>query len=232
MGVTSLSQTVTASFLPVLSGCQDDRPRFHRMMAKTNRFTAYVAMPCLVLLVLLSEAIFHTLFGTKWDEAIVLFQLLAARGIFVVLTSLYTTQITAIGAARKLVESEVVKDVLTVAAIIATIPFGIEWLVGGQVIAAAVCFVYSQWLVARTTGYRVAAMLTEIAPYAAITLISAIPAAAVAYFVPQLHPVAMILAQTVAFAVPYVAINAMLHSRIQHDVLSYALGRFTRKKSD
>ena len=232
MGVTSLSQTVTASFLPVLSGCQDDRPRFHRMMAKTNRFTAYVAMPCLVLLVLLSEAIFHTLFGTKWDEAIVLFQLLAARGIFVVLTSLYTTQITAIGAARKLVESEVVKDVLTVAAIIATIPFGIEWLAGGQVIAAAVCFVYSQWLVARTTGYRVAAMLTEIAPYAAITLISAIPAAAVAYFVPQLHPVAMILAQTVAFAVPYVAINAMLHSRIQHDVLSYALGRFTRKKSD
>ena len=232
MGVTSLSQTVTASFLPVLSGCQDDRPRFHRMMAKTNRFTAYVAMPCLVLLVLLSEAIFHTLFGTKWDEAIVLFQLLAARGIFVVLTSLYTTQITAIGAARKLVESEVVKDVLTVAAIIATIPFGIEWLVGGQVIAAAVCFVYSQWLVARTTGYRVAAMLTEIAPYAAITLISAAPAAAVAYFVPQLHPVAMILAQTVAFAVPYVAINAMLHSRIQHDVLSYALGRFTRKKSD
>ena len=232
MGVTSLSQTVTASFLPVLSGCQDDRPRFHRMMAKTNRFTAYVAMPCLVLLVLLSEAIFHTLFGTKWDEAIVLFQLLAARGIFVVLTSLYTTQITAIGAARKHVESEVVKDVLTVAAIIATIPFGIEWLVGGQVIAAAVCFVYSQWLVARTTGYRVAAMLTEIAPYAAITLISAAPAAAVAYFVPQLHPVAMILAQTVAFAVPYVAINAMLHSRIQHDVLSYALGRFTRKKSD
>ena len=232
MGVTSLSQTVTASFLPVLSGCQDDRPRFHRMMAKTNRFTAYVAMPCLVLLVMLSEAIFHTLFGTKWDEAIVLFQLLAARGIFVVLTSLYTTQITAIGAARKLVESEVVKDVLTVAAIIATIPFGIEWLVGGQVIAAAVCFVYSQWLVARTTGYRVAAMLTEIAPYAAITLISAAPAAAVAYFVPQLHPVAMILAQTVAFAVPYVAINAMLHSRIQHDVLSYALGRFTRKKSD
>ena len=232
MGVTSLSQTVTASFLPVLSGCQDDRPRFHRMMAKTNRFTAYVAMPCLVLLVLLSEAIFHTLFGTKWDEAIVLFQLLAARGIFVVLTSLYTTQITAIGAARKLVESEVVKDMLTVAAIIATIPFGIEWLVGGQVIAAAVCFVYSQWLVARTTGYRVAAMLTEIAPYAAITLISAAPAAAVAYFVPQLHPVAMILAQTVAFAVPYVAINAMLHSRIQHDVLSYALGRFTRKKSD
>ena len=232
MGVTSLSQTVTASFLPVLSGCQDDRPRFHRMMAKTNRFTAYVAMPCLVLLVLLSEAIFHTLFGTKWDEAIVLFQLLAARGIFVVLTSLYTTQITAIGAARKLVESEVVKDVLTVAAIIATIPFGIEWLVGGQVIAAAVCFVYSQWLVARTTGYRVAAMLTEIAPYAAITLISAAPAVAVDYCVPQLHPVAMIGAQTVVFAVPYVAINAMLHSRIQHDVLSYALGRFTRKKSD
>ena len=125
-----------------------------------------------------------------------------------------------------------VKDVLTVAAFIATIPFGIEWLVGGQVIAAAVCFIYSQWLVARTTGYRVAAMLMEIAPYAAIALICTAPAVAVDYCVPQLHPVAMIGAQTVVFAAPYVAINAMLHSRIQHDVLSYALGRFTRKKSD
>ncbi len=231
MGVTSLTQTITASFLPILSGCQDDRPRFHRMMAKTHRFTAYVALPCLVLLVLLAEAIFHLLFGTKWDEAVPLFQLLALRGIFVALTSLYTTQITAIGAARRLVEAEVVKDVLTVAAIIATIPLGITWLVGGQVIAAALCLAYSQWLVARTTGYRIRAMLGEIAPHAAITLLSAFPAAAVAHFLGTLHPVALIAAISAAFVLPYLALNALLHSRIQHDVLSYALGRFMRKKS-
>lgn len=228
MGVTSLSQTVTASFLPLLSGCQDDRVRFHRMMAKTHRFTAYVALPCLLLLVLVAEAVFHLLFGTKWDDAILLFQLLAARGIFVVLTSLYTTQITAIGAARKLVESEVVKDVLTVAAIVITIPFGIEWLVGGQVIAAAVSFIYSQWLVARVTGYRVLPMLGEIAPYAVISLVSAIPAALVLHYAPSLSPLLLIAAQTLAFAIPYLAINALLRSKIQHDVLAYALGRFFR----
>lgn len=230
MGVTSLSQTVSASFLPVLSDCQDDRQRFHRMMAKTHRFTAYLSIPCLLLLVLLSEAIFHLLFGTKWDEAILLFRLLAVRGIFVVLTTLYTTQITAIGAARRLVESEVVKDLLTVAAIIVAIPFGIEWLVGGQVIAAALCFIYSQWLVARTTGYRVPTMLGEIAPYAVISLVSAIPAVAVAHFAGRWHPILLILAQGAAFAVVYLSVNHLLRSRIQQDVLSYALGRFFKGK--
>ena len=240
MGVTSLSQTITASFLPILSGCQDDRPHFHRMMAKTHRFTAYLAMPCLVLLVLLAEAIFHLLFGTKWDEAVPLFRLLALRGIFVVLTSLYTTQITALGAARRLVEAEVVKDTLTVAAIIATIPFGITWLVGGQVIAAALCFIYSQWLVSCVTGYRLTEMLGEIAPHAAITLLSACPAAAVAHFAPALPLMAgltpmvsslvLIAAIATTFTLPYLALNAMLHSRIQHEVFTYALGRFLHRK--
>lgn len=228
MGIASLSQTVAASFLPVLSGCQDDEERFHRMMAKTHRFTAYVTFPCLILLVVVAEAVFHTLFGTKWDDAIFLFRLLSARGIFIVLTSLYNVHLTAIGAPRRLVKSEIAKDVLAVAAIIATIPLGIEWLVGGQVIAAALYFAYSVWLTARTTAYSVGSMLVELMPYLAISLVSAVPPLLMAAYIVDCSPILLLVAQTAAFGVVYLAVNHLFHSKIQSDVLTYALGRFIR----
>lgn len=230
MGVTSLSQVVTASFLPILSGCQDDKARFHYMMGKTDRFTAYVTFPCLILLIVISEAVFHTLFGTKWDEAILLFQLLAARGIFIVLTSLYNNHILAIGAPRQLVYSEIVKDVLAIVAIIVTVPLGVEWLVGGQVIAAVLYFGYSIYLTARTTGYKAQTMLVELLPYTALSLVSAVPAAALQHYCIIGNPIALLAAQCVAFALPYLALNAVLHSHIQSEVMTYAFGRFTHKK--
>lgn len=230
MGVTSLSQVVTASFLPILSGCQDDRERFHYMMGKTNRFTAYITFPCLILLIAISEAVFHTLFGTKWDEAILLFQLLAARGIFIVLTSLYNNHILAIGAAKQLVYSEVAKDALAIAAIIVSVPYGVEWLVGGQVIATAIYFGYSIYLTASTTGYSAKSMLQELLPYTVLSLVSALPAVALQYFGIFNNPMLLLAAQCAVFATPYILFNTLLHSKIQAEVFTYAFGRFTHKK--
>ena len=230
MGYISLSQVATVSFLPVLSGAQDDAPRFHRLMGKTHRFTAYVTLPCLTLLIVVSEAVFHTLFGVKWDNAILLFQLLTARGALVALTSLYNCHILAVGAPKRLFQSEVVKDALMVAAIVAAVPFGIEWLVGGQVIAAAVYFVYSWWLTAKATGYRVASFAAELVPYALVSLVSAVPAVAVGLWGHIGSPVLLLAAQAVAFAVPYLLINAIFRSKIQREVLTYAFGRVTGKK--
>ena len=230
MGYTSISQVVTVSFLPVLSGAQDDPARFHYLMGKTHRFTAYITLPCLVLLIVASAAIFHTLFGDKWDEAVLLFQLLAARGVFIVLTSLYNNHILAIGAPRRLVESEIVKDVLALAAIVVAVPFGVEWLVGGQVIATAVYFVYAMWLTARTTGHRAASFLAELLPYAVISLVSAVPAVLIARSGLITTPILLLAAQVAAFAAVYIAINALLRSRVQSEVLTYAFGRITGKR--
>ena len=89
MGVTSLSQVFTSSFVPLLSGVQDDSERYARMCGKTHRLAAYLLFPAMGLLAVMATPIFHMLFGSKWDPSIVLFQLLLMRGIFMVLSSLY-----------------------------------------------------------------------------------------------------------------------------------------------
>ena len=88
MGISSISQVLTSSFLPALSQVQDDPERFARVTSKMNRFTSYLLFPAMGFLTIMAEPIFHFLFGTKWDPSIILFQLLLLRGVFTVLTSL------------------------------------------------------------------------------------------------------------------------------------------------
>ena len=45
MGISSLSQVLTSSFLPALSAVQDDPGRFARVTSKMNRFTSYLLFP-------------------------------------------------------------------------------------------------------------------------------------------------------------------------------------------
>lgn len=229
MGIMSFSQILTSSFLPVLSNFQDDKERLLGAMSKMNKFTAYLAFPVMLLLVTVSEPVFHILFGTKWDEAIIMFQILCARGIFVILTSLYNNYILAIGRAKSLVEYEVVKDVLMVAAIFVTIPLGVTAMIWGQLVASAVFYIYSVIVTSRLTGYRKARIVLDVMPYAAVS----VPVAVAVWLVGGIiaNEWLDLLCQTVVFVTVYYAANRMRRQSVQQEVLRYAFGRFRRRKN-
>ncbi len=227
MGVMSLSQVFTASFLPLLSAKQDDRREYERMMSKTNRFTSYITFFAMGLLLVCSTQIFHIFFGTKWDSAILMFQLLVVRGIFTVITTLYNNYIISCGASRKYVYSEIVKDVSTVIAIAVTIPFGITWLVAGQVFAGAVYYCYALYLVGKVTGCSRVALVKDALPYLALTVVSLAPAVVLAHFI--FNAWLLFVLQVIVAAGAYLLMNKLLRSKIQDDVLEYALGGVKRK---
>lgn len=120
MGITSISQVLTSSFLPALSAVQDSPERFRAMVSKMNRFTSYLLFPAMLGLMAMAKPIFHTLFGDKWDPSIILFQLLLLRGIFTVLNSLYNNYLLALGHGGAIVKLEIVRDVAAVIALAVT----------------------------------------------------------------------------------------------------------------
>lgn len=227
MGVMSLSQVFTASFLPLLSAKQDDRREYERMMSKTNRFTSYITFFAMGLLLVCSTQIFHIFFGTKWDSAILMFQLLVVRGIFTVITTLYNNYIISCGASRKYVYSEIVKDVSTVVAIAVTIPFGITWLVAGQVFAGVVYYCYALYLVGKVTGCSRMALVKDALPYIALSIVSLVPAVVLAHFI--VNAWLLFALQVIVATGAYMLMNKLLHSKIQDDMLEYALGGVKRK---
>ncbi len=241
MGVSSLSQVLTSSFLPVLSRFQDERERFNRATAKMNRFTAYVLFPAMGFLIIMAEPLFHLLFGTKWDASIVLFQLLLLRGIFTVLSSLYNNYILALGRAKMLVYMELVRDGVALIAIVVTLPYiamsfpndityGVKILLLGQVIASALTWIVTLAVTAHVTSRNMWLYLGDLLPYIVETALVMLPMAVLLQWI-DLHIVLLVLQATVGCGL-YFIINKLLKSRIQSDVIDYFMYRFRKKKSD
>lgn len=181
MGITSLTGVMTSSFLPTLSDVQDDPDRFSRATMTMNRSGSYLLMPAMGFLIVMATPIFHVLFGTKWDLAIAMFQLLLLRGVFTTLTSMYNNYIIALGHPRLIVAMEVLRDFTALAAMGACLPWiddtlwgnpvgGIELLLWGQLAASTLAWGVTLWFIAPMTGRTRRAFLVDSAPYFLITL--------------------------------------------------------------
>lgn len=232
MGVMSLSQVLTSTFLPALSDAQTQPERFRNMTSRINRLTAYLACPCLGLLAVMATPIFHTLFGVKWDASISLFQLLLVRGIFMVMCLQYANYLVALGHARRVVMLEGVRDTLAAVALVLTwgymaltrgtdVVWGIRVMLWGQAAAMALAWVVSLIVTTHATGDRVWRYLWDIVPYA---LSSAVIAGvlwllgALMYEAPSWLT---LIAQVAVGGGLYLGINYLMGSRIQSEALAY-----------
>ena len=234
MGVTSLSQIFTSSFVPPLSTVQDDMARFKEMVSKINRFTAYILFPMMFGLMAMATPVFHTLFGQKWDPSIILFQILVLRGVFTVLNSLYGNYLLALGHGSAIMKLEIVRDTAAVIALAVTFPFmnistpeqpvlGIEILLYGQLAASCITWVASITTTIRLTGFGLRQFITDMTPYIAQTLLI-IPVMLYAGSFCDTAWLKLSVEIIVALGL-YIGGNRILHSKVQADVLSFVLGR-------
>lgn len=234
MGISSLSQVLTSSSLPVLSEAQDDPERFIRVARKFDRMTAYLVFPAMFGLVAVAEPLFHTLFGTKWDPSILLFRILLVRGIFTVLTGLYNNCLIALGRARLIVWMEIFRDGTALVALILTLPFinlatsdnpvyGLSILLWGQLIASVLAWLGTLICASAVTRIPVRAWIADFLPYLGIGSVMAI----VAWFVTTLAiPVWCALGASIAVgAAIYLSTNALVGAKIQRDAINYMRGK-------
>ncbi len=176
MGISSLSQVLTSTFVPALSQVQDDEMRFRRICSRMNRFTAYLLMPAMIGMMVLARPAFHFLFGTKWDPSIVLFQLLALRGIFVVLNSLYNNYLLARGEASLIMKLEVLRDTAAVIALFITLPLvglatpehpvlGLEYLLWAQLVVTVLTWIATLVFTCNIIGASRWRFILDLVPY-------------------------------------------------------------------
>lgn len=232
MPVSSISQTLTSSLLPPLSQVQDEPERFRRMALRMARLTAYISAPALLGLIVMAEPVFHLLFGNKWDESIILFQLLLIRGIFTVMTGLYNNFILALGRSQLIVKMEIVRDTTSLVALAASLPainmassthplLGIEILLYGQIAAAVVAYAATLVCAARASGIPVPTLFGAGVPY---FLLAALLAVAISpMLMLQWHPAAILAAMCITSFPVYLLANRLAGSRIQADALAYLL---------
>ena len=229
MGIASLSQVLTSTFLPTLAAVQDDAERFRRIASKINRFTAYLLFPAMLGLMALATPIFHALFGAKWDPSILLFQILLFRGIFVVLNSLWNNYLLALGHARSIMWLEVLRDGIALLALWITWPYmtyttstdpvaGVAIMLLGQLVATFITWIATLILTLRATHTSLLTYLRDLMPYAVIAgLLSA--GAWVLTFLP-IGPWTQLAVAVPSAVGLWILVNSLLDSKIQKEILS------------
>lgn len=234
MGISSISQVLTSSFLPALSQVQDDPERFARVTSKMNRFTSYLLFPAMGFLTIMAEPIFHFLFGTKWDPSIILFQLLLLRGVFTVLTSLYNNYVIALARTRLVVAMETLRDGAALLFLLCALPFvadtrpddpvwGIRLLLWGQIAASFIAWLVMVIKTAPVCGRRVVDFLRDSAPYLAETVAIMALLWLESLFIADVLLLLIVQALTALGA--YTAINTVFGSVIQREVLFFLRGK-------
>ncbi|MDE6812053.1 MAG: oligosaccharide flippase family protein, partial [Muribaculaceae bacterium] len=245
MGSASLSQILTSSFVPLLSKVQDSIATFHRYVDKTARFTSFILLPAMALLAVMAAPLFHLLFGNKLDAAIPLFSILSVRGIFVVLISLYSNYLLALGKAGNLFLSEAIKDGLIFVAILSTIFLhDIVWLIVGQLAASVATWVILLPVTARPLGLSPMRLIRPMLPFAGATLSATAAAGVILLSAPHILPIDMmspmaaeriaangvtLLLQLIGGSGVYLLVLRMLRIEELPEASGYLLGRFRRK---
>lgn len=235
MCTASISQILTASFVPLLSGVQDSAEAFKRYCIKTGRFTAFILLPAMILLTVTAPNLFHLLFADKWDDAIILFQILCLRGIFVVLISLYSNYLLSLGKARHLVVSETVKDLLLFAAIAATIWWHtVTALVWGLLGATLITWIILLFVTAHGMNYSVTELVRPYLPFILPTTAMSLTAIFVGYALHKTLPenVSLHINATAIFATQaltgiaaYICTSRLLRLPELDEALSYIRNR-------
>ena len=234
MGVASLTQVVTSSFLPTLSDVQDDTERFARASIKMNRAGSYMLIACMGMAIAVAGPLFHALFGEKWDLAVPLFQILLLRGIFTSMTSLYNNYVIALGRPRMIVSMELVRDITAGVALAVCVPFidltrgdnlvwGIELLLWGQLFAAFVAWAVTVWYVAPMCGRTRRAFVADSVPYAGITVVAMAGMWLAGMIVTDAWGQLALMSLT-GIAL-YVGLNAVAGSQVQRDLFAYLIKR-------
>lgn len=234
MGISSISQVLTSSFLPALSQVQDDPERYARVTSKMNRFSSYLLFPAMGFLTIMAEPIFHFLFGTKWDPSIILFQLLLLRGVFTVLTSLYNNYVIALARTRLVVAMETLRDSAALLFLLCALPFvadtrpgdpvwGIRLLLWGQIAASFIAWLVMVIKTAPVCGRRVVDFLRDSAPYLAETVAIMALLWLESLFIADV--LLLLIVQALTALVSYTAINTVFGSVIQREVLCFLRGK-------
>lgn len=234
MGVTSITQALTSTFVPALSAIQDDKERFRRLIRKMNRMTAYLVFPAMLGLAAVATPLFHTLFGAKWDASILLFQIMLVRGVFLVLTSLYTNYLLALGLSKRILTIEIVKDTVSLAALVATLPviavslpgnpvYGVTIMLLAQLGASVAAWITALCMTARATRVNGFAFLADNVPYLALSGIMCV--LIYPLLVSGLPDWLVLAAMITAGGLFYLGANGLMRSKIQADAIAYVRGR-------
>jgi PST family polysaccharide transporter len=157
-----IADPVRLVLFPALSRVQDELDRVAAAWYRGSRAVVAALLPALLGLVVLAPEVLVVVLGERWREAAPVVRALAVAGLLQTVVALNSVVLSALGRVRRLLWLAILTFALSVAGIVAGLPFGIVGVAVGYACASAVIVPIYVAATARTAAVEPLGLLVRL----------------------------------------------------------------------
>lgn len=154
--------TVNRVLFPMLSQVQDDADRLKKLYGQIIKLVTFLVTPLLMLLYLVAEPLFVFLLTDKWLPAVPYFKILILAGMIAPLQPYLLNICKVKGRSDLVLKLSVVEYVFIALGMLAMIPFGMQGLLWGLVVATFAKLLVAMFFAGSLIGYSMKEQLIDL----------------------------------------------------------------------
>jgi len=156
------SHAIGSVSFPVFSKLQDDKTQLKKAVKKFNQYTLFFVAPISMVLLVVAKPLFLILLTMKWLPMVPYFQLLMVVGVFYPLHMTNVQVLTAQGLVNLTFKLEVIKNILRVLNIAILYPYGVFYIILGEIGLSFIALVINTFYTKKYLKYGVIAQLNDV----------------------------------------------------------------------
>ena len=201
---------------PSLVLVKDDKQKILSSFRKLFRLSAFLNIPIMMVISLVSSELVIILFTWKWSSVGIILRILCLGGVFINLTTMFSYVIMSLGKSSIYMNMGVFLSLLKIIVVLASIKGGVIWLAILSSFSDLLGFIIYYIVVNREISYSVKLILSDISP---ILLISSALYFSI-YFatLPITNLICLLLVRVVSFGVGYVLLAVLLRLETYQEI--------------
>ena len=227
---TNVEGPIDSVLFPAISKKQSNVDDMRTMLRRAVKTTTYILMPLMIGLSAVAKPFIIILLTDKWAESIPLMQILAFSFIFAPVELENLQAIKAIGRSDIALKVEIIKKVMGVIILIASIPFGVTAIAIGMVISTTLSAIINAIPNKKLLGYTFKMQLKDILPNILLSLAMFGAVYPISFI--EMNVWLMLIIQVIVGAVIYVALSAIFKVESFKYILGLLKGFLKRGKKN
>lgn len=135
----NLDGSIQSVMLPTLSSHNDSAEEVKRITRRSISTSSYVLMPCMLGMAAIAKNLVLVLLTEKWLPCVPFLQLACVAFSLYPIHTANLTAINAMGRSDVFLKVEIIKKIIGIAVLVATVPFGLVAMAAGRVFSGIIC---------------------------------------------------------------------------------------------
>lgn len=189
---TNVMGVIQNVLYPVLSSIQDDKQKLVDIHRRFLRMSCFIVFPMAVGLASVADPLIHLLLTDKWEGCIPLLQIICFSAIWTPIIALNTNLLKVMGHSDYFLKTELLKKIIGVSILAATIPIGIIYVCIGTIMVALIAVCCDTYYTRKIIDYGLVAQMKDLIPLLLHSLTMGVVILVIVFFTPTI-PLKLIL---------------------------------------